>query len=109
MTNFYCVWIEYLSKGMISGEMLYIYIYIYIYIYLSDLFLLLGDNKASNADGTIPYAMKENALQVLKEIEDKAACAFWFPADYFKTNPKKYHFLLKSNKQVDLNLDDLII
>ena len=92
MTNFYCVWIEYLSKGMISGEI-----------------LLLGDNKGSNADGTIPYAMKENALQVLKEIEHKAACAFWFPADYFKTNRKKYHFLLTSNKQVDLNLDDLII
>ena len=54
--------------------------------------------------------MKENALQVLKEIEDKAGCVFnWFSANYFKANPKKSHFLLTSNEQVNLNLDDLII
>ena len=33
----------------------------------------------------------------LKEIEDKAACVFsWFSAYYFKSNPKKSHFLLTS-------------
>ena len=54
--------------------------------------------------------MKENALQVLKEIEDKAGCVFnWFSANYFKANPKKSHFLLTSNEQVNLRLDDLII
>ena len=54
--------------------------------------------------------MKENTLQVLKEIEDKAGCVFsWFPANYFKANPNKSHFLLTSNEQVNLNLDDLII
>ena len=77
---------------------------LYIYIFLDD------NNVASYADDTTPYAMKENALQVLKEIEDKAGCVFnWFSANYFKANPKKSHFLLTSNEQVNLNLDDLII
>ena len=50
--------------------------------------------------------MKENTLQVLKEIEDKAGCFFnWFSANYFKANPKESHFLLTSNEQVNLNLD----
>ena len=54
--------------------------------------------------------MKENTLQVLKGTEDKAGCVFnWFSANYFKANPKKSHFLLTSNEQVNLNLDDLII
>ena len=54
--------------------------------------------------------MKENTLQVLKEIADKAACVFnWFSANYFKANPKKSHFLLTSNEEVNLNLDDLIV
>ena len=54
--------------------------------------------------------MKENSLQVLNEIKDKAGCAFnWFSANYFKANPKKSHFFLTSNEQVNLNLDDLII
>ena len=54
--------------------------------------------------------MKENNLQVLKEIEDKAACVFnWFSANYFKASPKKSHFLLTSNEEVNLNLDDLIV
>ena len=54
--------------------------------------------------------MKENTLQVLKEIEDKSACVFnWFSANLFKANPKKSHFLLISNEEVNLNLDDLII
>ena len=68
------------------------------------------DNVAGYADDTIPCAMKENTLQVLKKIEDKAGCVFsWFPANYFKANPNKSHFLLTSNEQVNLNLDDLII
>ena len=54
--------------------------------------------------------MKENSLQVLNKIKDKASCVFnWFSANCFKTNPKKSHFLLTSNEQVNLNLDDLII
>ena len=54
--------------------------------------------------------MKENSLQVLNEIKDKAGCVFiWFSANYFKANPKKSHFLLTSNEQVNLNLEDLII
>ena len=51
--------------------------------------------------------MKENSLQVLNEIKDKAGCVFnWFSANYFKANPKKSHFLFTSNEQVNLNLDD---
>ena len=54
--------------------------------------------------------MKENTLQVLKESEDKSACVFnWFSANYFTANPKKSHFLLTSNEEVNLNLHDLII
>ena len=54
--------------------------------------------------------MKENSLQVLNEIKDKARCVFnWFSVNYFKANPKKSHFLLTSNERVNLNLDDLII
>ena len=54
--------------------------------------------------------MKENTLQVLTEIEDKAGCVFnWFSTRYFKANSKKSHFLSTSNKQVNLNLDNLII
>ena len=54
--------------------------------------------------------MKGNSLQVLNEIKDKARCVFnWFSANYFKANPNKSHFLLTSNEQVNLNLDDLII
>ena len=54
--------------------------------------------------------MKENSLQVLNEIKDKAGCVFnWFSANYFKANPNKSYFLLTSNVQVNLNLDDLII
>ena len=80
-------------------------------IYISDLFLFLDDNNAASyADDTTPYAMKENILQVLNEIKDKAGCVFdWFSANYFKANPKKSHFLLTSNEQLNLNLDYLII
>ena len=54
--------------------------------------------------------MKENSLKVLNEIKDKVACVFnWLLANYFKGNSKKSHFLLTSNEQVNLNLDDLII
>ena len=54
--------------------------------------------------------MKENSLQVLNEIKDEAGCVFnWFSVNYFKANPKKSHFLLTSNEQVNSNLDDLII
>ena len=54
--------------------------------------------------------MKESTLQVLKEIGDKSACTFnWLSANYFKANSKKSHFLLTSNEEVNLNLDDLII
>ena len=54
--------------------------------------------------------MRENSLQVLNKIKDMAGCVFnWFSANYFKGNPKKSHFLLTSNEQVNLNLDDLII
>ena len=80
-------------------------------IYISDFFLLLDDdNVAIYADDTTPFAMKENTLQVFIEIEDNAGCVFnWFSANYFKAKPKKSHFLLTSNKQVNFNLDDLII
>ena len=57
-------------QGSILGPLLF-------NIYISDLFLFLdGENVARYADDTTPYAMKENALQVLKEIEDKSACVF---------------------------------
>ena len=80
-------------------------------IYISGLILFLDDdNLASYSDDITSYVMKENALQVLKEIEDKTGCVFnWFSANYFKTDTKKSHFLLTSNEQVNLNLDDLII
>ena len=32
----------------------------------------------------------------------------WFSTNHFKANPKKFHFLLASNEQVNLNLNDLI-
>ena len=49
--------------------------------------------------------MKENTLRVLKEIKNKASCIFyWFPANYFKENPKKSHVLLTSDEELDLNL-----
>ena len=52
--------------------------------------------------------MKENSLQVLNEIKNKAGCVCnWFSANYFKVNPKKSHFLLTSNEQV--NYKNLII
>ena len=94
--------------GVLQGSILDPLLFI---IYISDLFLFPDDdNVASYADDTTPYAMKENALQVLKEIADKSACVFnWFSANYFKANPKKSHFLLTSNEEINLNLDDLII
>ena len=54
--------------------------------------------------------MKQHTLEVLKKIEDKAACVFnSFSANYFKANPKKSNFLLTPNEQVNSNLDGLII
>ena len=74
-------------RGSIIGPLLFS-------IYLSDLFLFLDDhNIASYTDDTAPYAMKENTLQVLQEIEDKEACVFnGFSANYFKANPRKSYF-----------------
>ena len=75
------------SQGSILGPLLF-------NIYISNLFLFLDDNNvASYADDTTLYAMKENTLQVLKEIEDKSVCVFnSFSAKHFKTNPKKSLF-----------------
>ena len=43
--------------------------------------------------------MKENSLQVLNEIEDRAGCVFnWFLANHFKVNPMKSHIFLTSNE-----------
>ena len=54
--------------------------------------------------------MKQNILQVLNEIEDKAGCVFSsFSANYFKANPKQSHSLLTPNEQVTSNLNGLII
>ena len=53
-----------------------------------------------------PYAMKENTLQALQEIEDEAAYVCnWSSIDYFVANPNKSHVLLTSM----MNLDNLII
>ena len=72
-------------QGSVLGPLLF-------NIYISDFFLFLDDdNVASYVDDTTPYAMKENTLQVLKEIEDKAGCTFnWFSANYFEANPKTF-------------------
>ena len=46
-------------------------------IYISNLLLFLDDNKvASNVDDTTPYAMKENTLQLLEQIEEEAVYVF---------------------------------
>ena len=71
---------------------------------------MIGVAQGSTLGIYISYAMKENTLKVLNEIEDKAAGVFnWFSANYFKPNPKKSHFLLTLNEEVNLNLGDLII
>ena len=64
-------------QGSILGPLLFD-------IYIYDLSLFLDDdNLASYADDTTPYAMKQNALQVLKEIEDQAGRVFnWFSATF---------------------------
>ena len=46
-------------------------------MYIFELLLFLDDSKvASNVDDTTPYAMKENTLQVLKEIEEQGVYVF---------------------------------
>ena len=46
---------------------------------------------------------------MLKEVEHKVVCVFsWFSTIYFKANPKKSHFFLTSNEQVNLYLGELI-
>ena len=53
---------------------------------------------------------KTPSIQVLQEVEDKAAYVFsWFSANYFKANPKISRFFLTLKAQVNLNLDELII
>ena len=78
------------TQGSIHGPLLF-------NIFISGLFLFLDDNNVPiYADDATPYAMKENTLKVLKEIEDKVAFVFnWFSANYFQTHPKKSHFLFK--------------
>ena len=73
-------------EGSILGPLLF-------NIYISDFFLFLDDNNvASYADDTTPYAIKENSLQVLNNIKNKARCVFnWFSANYFQANSKKSH------------------
>ena len=80
-------------------------------IFMCDLFFILEETDiASFADDTTPYAMGNSVDEIRNLLENTSKKLFkWFSDNQMKANPDKCHFLMSSDEDINLMIEDQAI
>ena len=103
----YSSWEEILfgvPQGSILGPLLF-------NIFMCDLFFILEEiDIASFADDTTPYAIGNSVDEIRNLLENTSKKLFkWFSDNQMKANPDKCHFLMSSDENINLIIEDQAI
>ena len=75
-------------------------------IFICDLFLFFPDiNIVGYADDNTPYSLGKTEDQVINEIKQASEKIFsWFQDNYMKINPEKFHLLMSTTKDLQIDI-----
>ena len=78
---------------------------------MCDLFFILEEiDIASFADETTPYAIGNSVDEIRNLLENTSKKLFkWFSDNQMKANPDKCHFLMSSDENINLMIEDQAI
>ena len=74
-------------------------------IFLTELFFIINDtDNASYADDNAPYIIADNIDDLMKSLEEASTALFqWFDNNLSKSNPDKFHLLIRSTKNTTVH------
>ena len=80
-------------------------------IFFADLFLIHSDTDSANfADDNTPYLSAENVEDATESLERSSVSLFrWFENNLLNSNADKYHFLVSTNQEISLNVNNFKI